>query len=52
MRKVKTVEINAFCLNLRPENYIISVRKYDLKYKFLYIEAKGVFCEKAQKRIT
>ncbi len=43
MSQAENVEINAFCLNLRPENYIISVRKYDLKYKFLYIEAKGVF---------
>lgn len=43
MSQAENVEINAFCLNLQGLNYIINVRKYDLKNEFIYIEAKGVF---------
>lgn len=43
MSQAENVEINAFCLNFQGLNYIINVRKYDLKYEFIYIEAKGVF---------
>lgn len=43
MSQAKNVEINVFCLNFQGLNYIINVRKYDLKYEFIYIEIKGVF---------
>lgn len=51
MSQAENVEINAFCLKFQGLNYIIKVRKYDLKYEFIYIETKGVFCEKAQREI-
>ena len=51
MSQAENVDINAFCLNFQGLNYIINVRKYDLKYEFIYIEIKGVFCEKAQREI-
>lgn len=50
MSQAENVEINAFCLNFQGLNYIIKVRKYDLKYEFIYISKRSIFVKKLKEK--